>query len=146
MFHIRHPIYDLRAEHYHTKGLFAKKRIDWPDIKKNTSIPPKNYREICAKLGRESIKNSTKYIIDVCGLSEPFLSRIPAVRLDNWKIGHHYRKIPTGYGEFLVGKIDELPDLSLNPFVNDISLLTSGSLVSMQRFFRNLARKLWIFL
>ena len=66
-------------------------------------------------------------------MSEPFLSRIPAVKLDDWKIGHLYRKTPTGYGELLLGEIDNLPDSSINLIVKDIFLLTSGSLTDINR-------------
>ena len=43
------PIYDLRAEHYHTKGLFAKKRESWPIILKNSSVRPEEYRDYLCK-------------------------------------------------------------------------------------------------
>ena len=126
--------YDSRSGHYHDIGLFSAKREKWPQVLNQSTQRPQKYEVICAKLGRESLRRPETYLIDVCGLSEPFLSRVPAIQIDLWVVGHQFRKVPTDYGEYLIGNINELPDKKLNPLLKDISLVTTGKLISLERF------------
>ena len=126
-------ITDERGNHYQKMGLFSSKRSKWPEITDYPNQAPKSYKIVCGWLGDYSISIQNTYLIDVCGLSDPLLSRIPAVKIHDWVIGHQIRKTPTDYGEFLVKNVDRLPDQNLNPLLADIMLVTTGELVDFGR-------------
>ena len=72
-------------------------------------------------------------MIDLCGLSDPFLSRIPAIQVENWGIGHHVRKLPQNYGEYLLGNVVEIPDKKLQGLLDDVQLMAWSDLFSIAR-------------
>ena len=43
--------------------------------------------------------NQDMYLNDLYALGDPFLSKLPAVREENWRIGHMWREAPVGYDE-----------------------------------------------
>ena len=124
---------DERGGNYRLNGLFSSGRSAWIDIKDVPSEIPKSYKTTCGLLGGLSLSNSSYYLIDSCALSDPFLSRISPIHRENSVPGHYYRKIPTDYGEYLLGNIDELPDQKLNPLLNDVSTAVRGELFSIER-------------
>ena len=67
-------------------------------------------------------------------MSDPYLSRIPAIKNEGWRIGHHARKIPAEFGLYRIGKIDQIPDKSLQRLFDDVSLVVKGELFTSQRF------------
>ena len=113
-------------------GLLSPKR-SWPVIKSQATNRSINYDYACGYAGYYSIVNSSTHLIDLCALSDPFLSRIPAIQIENWRIGHHVRKIPQDYGEFLLGNVTEIPDKNLHGLLNDVKLLAWSDLFSMDR-------------
>ena len=125
-------VFDERGFYYETMGLFSPKR-SWPVIKSQSSNRSTDYDYACGYAGYYSIVNSSTHLIDLCGLSDPFLSKIPAIQIENWRIGHHVRKIPQEYGEFLLGNITEIPDKNLHGLLNDVKLLAWSDLFSIER-------------
>ena len=83
---------------------------------------------------RISLADVTKIYIDSCALSDPYLSRIPAIKNEGWRIGHHARKIPAEFGLYRIGTIDQIPDKSLQRLFNDVSLIVKGEIFTSQRF------------
>ena len=67
-------------------------------------------------------------------MTDPFLSRMPAIRFPNWRIGHHFRKIPTEFGQYKIGKIQNIPDSKLGDMLNDVTIVTRDDLFSLARF------------
>ena len=126
-------IVDEKMIYYFNNGLFSPTRTTWPVIQTLPKKLPTEYYATCGGLGFKSILNPTLYYIDECALTDSLISRIPAIHSDVWRIGHHYRKIPTEYGEFLIGNINKIPDSQVTPLLSDITLLTSGSLTDMNR-------------
>ena len=51
----------------------------------------------------------------------------------NWRVGHYFRKPPTDYGDFLIGKTDRLPDASLNGLAQDLRLAMRAPLFTRER-------------
>ena len=43
--------------------------------------------------------NNDLYLNDQYALGDPFLAHLPAVKEDNWRIGHMWREIPEGYND-----------------------------------------------
>ena len=125
---------DQRLIYYNITGLMADKRIGWPKFEYFSENKPTTFRVLCGYIGRISLADVTKIHIDRCGLTDPFLSRLPSQRTNLWKIGHFYRKVPKDYGEYLVGNINLLPDISLNPLLHDIDLATKGKIFNVDRF------------
>ena len=125
---------DQRGSYYKYTGLFAKYRDRWPNPEKFKDGPPQKYRIVCGWIGAIALTDVSKYHIDPCGLTDPFIARLPAIDHENWFIGHHFRKIPTEYGQYKIGKISELPDTELNELLKDVTLLAQGDIFSLRRF------------
>ena len=123
-----------RGHNYRITGLFSAQRDSWPQINDQISYRPSKYSTTCSLLGGISIFNKQNYIIDLCGLSDPFLSRIKAVETENWRPGHNFRKLPTDYGEFLIGNVESIPDLELGDLLFDVDLMARGVIFSKERF------------
>ena len=124
---------DERGGNYRFGGLFSSTRETWPELT-NFTDKPTTYLTLCSFLGAISNVNSSKYVIDVCGLSDAFIARIPPMRNERWVSGHLPRKIPFGYGDFLIGKVNELPDKQLNELLHDVQLMIKGDLFSLERW------------
>ena len=128
-FHIR----DQRGIFYWAYGLFSSQRINWPTISAQSANGPKVYKATCGILGGLSIKDTTVHHIDACGLTDPLIARLPAVQNENWRIGHHFRKLPQNYGELKLNQVNELSDSSLTKFAKDTIMLSTGDIFSKKR-------------
>lgn len=123
---------DERGFYYKTYGLMSSERA-WPNIKVQSDVEPTDYFVTCGGLGVKSLERPEMHVIDSCALSEPFLSRLPAIHKPNWRIGHHERKIPSGYGEFLIGEAETIEDVKLQKLLTDTHLSARGDLFSKER-------------
>ncbi len=70
--------------------------------------------------------NSDLYLNDLYALGDPFLSKLPAVREDNWRIGHMWREAPVGYDETVICGENRIKDESLREYYDVIRLITRG--------------------
>ncbi|MCR5507087.1 MAG: glycosyltransferase family 39 protein [Lachnospiraceae bacterium] len=77
--------------------------------------------------------NSDIYLNDLYALGDPFLSKLPAVREENWRIGHMWREAPVGYLETVLYGEDVIENESLREYYEVIRLITRGSLWDKQR-------------
>ena len=131
------PLYlyigDERGFNIRTNGLFSPERQNWFNIVEQSEKLPTKYRSTCGLLGSLSLTDVSHYLIDVCALSEPFLARIPPIKNEIIVAGHHVRKIPTNYGEYLIGNADVLPDKNLNDLLSDVTLAAKGELLTLNR-------------
>ena len=125
---------DERGGNYRFGGLLSVGRDSWPELTKFPNEKPQEYLTLCSFLGAISNVNSTKYVIDLCALSDAFLARIPPIKHSRWVSGHFPRKLPLGYGDFLTGKINELPDSKLNDLLNDVQLAINGDFFTIERW------------
>lgn len=132
---------DQRGLYFDTFGMMSPQR-EWPEVVDLKSGIPDQYEILCGHIGGTSLARESKiiqksvgdaHLIDFCALVDPLLARLPSIKDRFWRVGHNYRKVPTGYGEFLIGNIDELPDKSLNKLANDLKLATMGPLFSIER-------------
>ena len=46
--------------------------------------------------------NNDLYLNDQYALGDPYLAHLPAVKEDNWRIGHMWREVPEGYGDQVI--------------------------------------------
>ncbi len=77
--------------------------------------------------------NSDLYLNDLYALGDPFLSKLPAVREANWRIGHMWRESPGGYGETVMYNTNMLTDENLAEYYDIIRLITRGDLFDQER-------------
>ena len=127
-------IADERSFYNFIFGLFSEYRESWPQIMDQNDQFPNDFRTACGIMGGNSLTTPNIYIIDLCGLTDPFMSRLPAIQVESWRIGHHFRKMPTNYGEFKLGKTEKLDDQNLTKLAQDIRLISSGHIFNSERF------------
>jgi arabinofuranosyltransferase len=73
------------------------------------------------------------YIIDVLGLSDPLLSRLPQGYGDNWRVGHYQRKVPRGYVESVHADRNRIENPEIASLYEQVRLVTTGPLWSWSR-------------
>ena len=72
--------------------------------------------------------NSDLYLNDLYALGDPFLSRLPAVREDNWRIGHMWREAPVGYAETVLSGENKIENESIREYYEITKYITRGPL------------------
>ena len=72
--------------------------------------------------------NQDMYLNDLYALGDPFLSKLPAVREDNWRIGHMWREAPVGYDETVQTGMDQIENDSIRQYYEVIKYITRGPL------------------
>ncbi|MCR4807918.1 MAG: hypothetical protein K5857_09640 [Lachnospiraceae bacterium] len=77
--------------------------------------------------------NSDIYLNDLYALGDPFLSKLPAVREDNWRIGHMWREAPVGYDETVISRQNHIENESLRQYYDVIRLITRGPIWDKER-------------
>jgi arabinofuranosyltransferase len=90
------------------------------------------------------------HVVDVLGLADPLLSRLPAVTEDpdymkfyeriwgkppvpGWRIGHFRRNVPEGYLAHLLGDSGRFVDPEVESLVARLTLVTRGDLLDPRR-------------
>jgi arabinofuranosyltransferase len=122
---------DGRGFWYQNFGLLSPRR-QWPEVRPPESRRPTRYSPTCA--GKDGFVRGDWFLIDLCALTDPFLARLPAIRSPDWRIGHHFRKIPTDYGNVVVGRSELLADAGLQPLFDDVMLAATGPLFTLPRW------------
>jgi arabinofuranosyltransferase len=72
------------------------------------------------------------YVIDICGLTEPFLARLP-VSHGTWRIGHFERDIPEGYVVSRERGENLLVDPKMRQLFDDLQEMTQGHVGDARR-------------
>ncbi|MEM6906596.1 MAG: hypothetical protein AAF568_11935, partial [Pseudomonadota bacterium] len=63
----------------------------------------------CGLVGEERLILPPEiWLIDTCALTDPFLSRVPAAPIPNWRPGHAHRRVPANYGEVVTRQSNRL--------------------------------------
>lgn len=74
-----------------------------------------------------------KHIVDINGLADPLLARLPIPPGKPWRIGHFERLIPGGYLESLAWHENRICEPHLHDFYDQLTQITQGALFSPQR-------------
>ncbi len=77
--------------------------------------------------------NNDIYLNDLYALGDPFLSKLPAVREENWRIGHMWREAPIGYQETVQQGENLIENKDLAEYYDVIQLITRGRLFDRER-------------
>jgi len=124
---------DERGFYYQAYGLISSNR-NWPKITTLSNKQPKQAKPICAKLGAEALSNRDNiFFVDICALSDPLLSQLPAIHHPNWRIGHQARDIPINYIDAVLNDNILLQDKQVNELYKDIKKVTRGKLFTINR-------------
>lgn len=73
------------------------------------------------------------FIIDVVGLSDPLLARLPPVAVPDLRVGHLFRNVPAGYRESLATDTNRLEDPAIHRLFAAVRLATRGPLLAEGR-------------
>lgn len=74
-----------------------------------------------------------QYAIDIYGLNDPLLARLPSFDDGRWKPGHPYRTLPRGYVRTHLEGKNLLEDPALRDYYELIRTVTRGPLLSLER-------------
>jgi arabinofuranosyltransferase len=74
------------------------------------------------------------HLVDALALPDPLLARLPVPRQVRWRIGHFRRFMPDGYVEGLRSGRNELTDLRLRRFHDQLLLITRGPIFRTARW------------
>jgi len=77
--------------------------------------------------------NSDLYLNDTYCLGDPFLSKLPAIKQETWRVGHLRRKCPEGYRETVMYGENQIENEDLAKYYDIICEITEGPLFSMDR-------------
>lgn len=77
--------------------------------------------------------NADMYLNDRYALGDPFMSHLPAVKEENWRIGHMWREDPRGYNNTILYGQNEIENHELHDYYEIIRLITRGDLFDSNR-------------
>lgn len=83
--------------------------------------------------GISKYDHNEMYLNDLYALGDPYLSKLPAVREDNWRIGHMYREAPKGYYDTINFGGNQIENESAKEYYEVIKLITRGDLFDKAR-------------
>ena len=129
--HGQKGIGDQQGAYYLHHGFLSPKRR-WPKPGHPATKRPEFFGAHC-NMGWYGLARPLKHWIDTCALTDAFLSRLPGSPISSWRVGHHTRSIPKGYGEYLV-QSSALPNRSLQPLLDDVTQAISGDIFSKERW------------
>jgi hypothetical protein len=102
-------------------------------IKPQRSITGDTQIEVMCHAAAGLLRGPALHIVDVCALADPLLSRLPARRDREWRIGHFERDIPSGYLESIRTHKNVIVDDATRQYYDAIKLVTQGPLFSWER-------------
>ena len=73
------------------------------------------------------------HIVDLWGLADPLIARLPARTDVPWRVGHFTRVLPDGYLETLTSGQNKIADRNLAATYDRLSLITRGGLLDRNR-------------
>lgn len=73
------------------------------------------------------------HVVDVWGLADPLIARLPARRDVTWRVGHFTRAIPAGYPETLASETNSIADRHLAALYDRLALITRAPLFEARR-------------
>lgn len=125
-------IADERAYYYQKHGLVTATRDTFrqPEWK----VGSRSVQTTCGGLGFQAITSGPgTHYIDACGLADPLLARLPAQYNPQWRVGHFFRQLPTGYIDSFMQEENLLSDPATSEFWASIRAVTRGPLLNKKR-------------
>lgn len=126
-------IADERGYYYQNFGLLTAKKDTFASPR--WKLSDRKVDVICGGLGYNSIiQGPGMHYIDVCGLADPLLARLPAKANPHWRIGHFYRQLPTNYKVSIEQGKNLIVDYNTARYWESICTVTRGALFDKNRF------------
>lgn len=76
----------------------------------------------------------TVHMIDIYGLADPLLARLPAIHDPQWRVGHYIREVPKGYKRTIETGTNHIADERLARYYEHLRTVTQGPLWSAERW------------
>jgi len=133
-YQLNHGIYDERSMYFKWYGLSnwisGVSTFDYPTQRK----VGEETRSLVMCNAYEGVRHGPDlHLVDPCGLSDPLLARLPAIKKREWRIGHFFREIPAGYLDSIQSHENKISDPATRDFYSAIKLVTQGPLLSWDR-------------
>ena len=124
---------DERRLFYDTYGLFSPHR-SWPEPAASAGASV-HVMAACGFIGGARITWPSEIrIIDMCGLTDPLMARLPVFEGQRRKAGHFKRAVPLDYAVAAMGGAGAAPGTALGALIRDIDLATKAPLLAPGRF------------
>lgn len=138
-----HLIVDERGYYFSEARVLSKNRElfpapPWPPPEENPRRPRVRLGIAIGQMGLDL--GPRVHIVDVVGLADPLLARLPGKYDKRWRIGHIERKLPPGYTESVRTGEARIRDKDLNTFYQHLKVVTQGDLFTWRRW-----RRIWAF-
>ena len=143
--HGDHHIVDERASYYRHTGLWPALTSDalfpqhqWADLGRTISARTAAAQEVVTTFVNLGIvgyyAGPNAHHIDVLGITDPLLSRLPAYADTAWAPGHFSRIVAEGYIETRLYGYNLISDPNLAAFYDRLQTIISGPLFSWERW------------
>lgn len=73
------------------------------------------------------------FVVDLCGLGDALLARLPFDTTQSWRIGHNFRAMPPGYEKTILTKSNHISDPNLREYYDKLSRVIRGPLFDRKR-------------
>lgn len=73
------------------------------------------------------------HVIDLNGLADPLMARLPVIDPKHWRIGHFRHIIPDGYIDTLSSGENRISDGNLARYYDQLSVITKGRIFNLNR-------------
>ena len=77
--------------------------------------------------------SADNHLLDLLGLTDPLLARLPMVYDPNWRTGHYVRAVPKGYPGSILLPEPTLEDPDMNEYDRRLRLVTRGEIFDWNR-------------
>ena len=124
-------IADERGYYFREYGLLTAKKDTF--ITSEWKLTDRKVEVACGGLGFKGIAaGPSTHLIDVCGLADPLLSRIPILSSPP-RVGHYERALPPGYFESIVHNKNLIQNEKLAQLYDEIIFITRRELNDLNR-------------
>lgn len=135
----RHKIADERHIYRDRTGLLVALEGNSPKVvysQEEWNYSPGYPREVhvVGAMGLNGYRDGPNiHVIDVNGLADPLIARMPLDDTRNFRIGHFHHIIPVGYEETLASGTNMIQDANIASYYDKLSFVVRGSLWNWDR-------------
>jgi len=135
----RHKIADERLVYAERTGLLVATQGNSPKViysQEEWKYSPGYPREVhvVGAMGLNAYRDGPNvHVIDVNGLADPLMSKLPLEDNENFRIGHFHHIIPGGYEETLSSGMNMIQDANIALYYNNLSYVVKGPLWDWNR-------------
>jgi len=88
----------------------------------------------CGQIGAHRLVSPPRvHVVDICGLTDPFIARLPAPDVPDWRVGHQPRRLPLNYDQVVMGRAKRLTGGHGQELFDEMTLIARGPLFDSRR-------------